>query len=113
MENRQLARLLGSLCFEERLRIIGALIPAMDEGLSHHEIVEITGLTPSAVWIHLDYMMGNDVVKSRSNGLEKIYLANLPLLEDLFLFMNENYGAGVRLANRAASIREKSNQPLS
>jgi chromosome segregation and condensation protein ScpB len=113
MENRQLARLLGSLCFEERLRIIGALISAMDEGLSHHEIAEITGLTPSAVWIHLDYMMGNDVVKSRNMGIGKVYLANLQLLEDLFQFMNENYGAGVRLANRAASMRAKAIEPLS
>jgi hypothetical protein len=112
MENRQLARLLGSLSFEERLRIIGALISAIDAGLTQHELAEITGLSPSAVWIHLDYMMGNDVVKSRNNGLDKIYLANLPLLEDLFLFMNENYGVGVRLANRAASMRAKAIEPL-
>jgi hypothetical protein len=113
MENRQLARLLGSLSFEERLRIIGALISAIDAGLTQHELAEITGLSPNAVWVHLDYMMSNDVVKSRNNGLEKIYLANLPLLEDLFLFMNENYGAGVRLANRAASMRAKAIEPLS
>ena len=113
MENRQLARLLGSLSFEERLRTIGALISAIDAGLTQHELAEITGLSPSAVWIHLDYMMGNDVVRSRNNGSEKIYLANLPLLEDLFLFMNENYGAGVRLANRAASMRAKAIAPLS
>ncbi len=43
MENRQLARLLGSLSFEERLRIIGALISAIDAGLTQHELAEITG----------------------------------------------------------------------
>ncbi len=102
MENRQLARLLGALCFEERLRIIGALISASDEGLSQRELAEITGLAPNAVWLHLDYMMGTDMVKCRSTLIEKIFTADLQILEDLFTFMNENYGAGVRLLNCAA-----------
>ncbi len=113
MENRQLARLLGSLCFEERLRIIGALISALDQGLSQHELSEITGLSSSAVWVHLDYMMGNDVVKSRQMGIEKIYIANLQLLEDLFQSLNENYGAKVRLANRAVKFKATIAAPLS
>lgn len=102
MENRQLARLLGALSFEERLRIIGALISAGEQGLSQRELAEITGLPAAGVWIHLDYMMGTDMVKSRSTQIEKIFTADLQLLEDLFIFMNENYGAGVRLLNRAA-----------
>lgn len=36
MENRELARLLGALCFEERLRLIGDLIAAGNEGLTQH-----------------------------------------------------------------------------
>ena len=44
MENRDLARLLGALCLEERLRIIGGLISAGHEGLSLHELSQITGL---------------------------------------------------------------------
>lgn len=103
MENRQLARLLASLSFEERLRIIGTLIPARDQGLSQHELSEITGLSGSAVWTNLEYMMSTDIVKSRNAENEKIYTANLQLLEDLFNFMNQNYGAGVRLANRIAN----------
>ena len=102
MENRQLARLLGALSFEERLRIIGALISAGEQGLSQRELAEITGLPVAGVWIHIDYMMGTDMVKSRSTATEKIFTADLQLLEDLFIFMNENYGAGVRLLNRAA-----------
>jgi hypothetical protein len=107
MENRQLARLLGALSFEERLRIIGALIPAGSEGLSQREIAEITGLTPANAWIHLDYMIGSDLVKSRPSPAGKIFMADLKLLEDLFVFMNENYGAGVRLANRAAAKKAR------
>ena len=71
MENRQLARLLGALSFEERLRIIGSLIASGDEGLSQRE------------------------------------LADLQLLEELFSFMCENYGAGVRLVNRAANKKAR------
>ena len=107
MENRQLARLLGALSFEERLIIIGSLIAAGIEGLSQTELAEITGLNPSSVWIHIDYMMGTNMVRSRPTSSGKIFTADLPLLEELFIFMNENYGAGVRLANRAASKKVK------
>ena len=107
MENKQLARLLGALSFEERLRIIGSLIASGDEGLSQRELAEITGLTPTSVWIHLDYMMGTDMVLSRPTPAGKIFTADLQLLEELFIFMNENYGAGVRLVNRAASKKAR------
>ena len=107
MENRQLARLLGALSFEERLRIIGALISAGNEGLSQNELAEITGLNPSSVWIHIEYMMGTDMVRSRPAVTGKIFTADLQLLEELFIFMNENYGAGVRLVNRAASKKAR------
>ena len=101
LEYRTLARLLGALCFEERLRIISALISASDEGLSQRELAEITELAPNAVWVHLDYMMGTDMVKSRSTMVEKIFTADVQILENLFTFMNEKYGAGARLLNRA------------
>ena len=107
MENKQLARLLGALSFEERLRIIGSLIASGDEGLSQRELAEITGLTPSSVWIHLDYMMGTDMVLSRPTPAGKIFTADLQLLEELFSFMCENYGAGVRLVNRAANKKAR------
>ncbi len=107
MENRQLARLLGALSFEERLRIIGSLIASGDEGLSQRELAEITGLTPTSVWIHLDYMMGTDMVLSRPTPAGKIFTADLQLLEELFSFMCENYGAGVRLVNRAANKKAR------
>jgi hypothetical protein len=107
MENKQLARLLGALSFEERLRIIGSLIASGDEGLSQRELAEITGLTPTSVWIHLDYMMGTDMVLSRPTPAGKIFTADLQLLEELFSFMCENYGAGVRLVNRAANKKAR------
>lgn len=113
VENRELARLLGALCFEERLRIIGDLIAAGDEGLTQHELSEITGLAPRVVHMNLDYMASISMVKSRPTATGNIFTANLQLLEELFTFMNENYGAGVRLANRstrkkAQSIESKS-----
>ena len=107
MENRQLARLLGALSFEERLRIIGALIASGEEGLSQRELAEITGLTPTNVWVHIDYMMGTDMVRSRPTPAGKIFTADLQLMEELFTFMNENYGAGIRLVNRAASKKAR------
>ena len=110
MENRDLARLLGALCFEERLRIIGGLISAGDEGLSLHELSQITGLALKVVNLHLDHMTGTDMVKSRPSPTGNIFLANLELLEKVFTFMNENYGAGVRLANRAALKKARSTE---
>jgi chromosome segregation and condensation protein ScpB len=102
MENRELARILGSLCFEERLKIIGNLISSGDEGLTMHELSKITGLAPKIVYLHLDYMTETSAVKSRPTATGNIFTANLQLLEKVFTFMNEYYGAGVRLANRAA-----------
>jgi hypothetical protein len=52
-------------------------------------------------------MIGSDLVKSRPSPAGKIFMADLKLLEDLFVFMNENYGAGVRLANRAAAKKAR------
>jgi hypothetical protein len=82
METRQLARLLGALCFEERLEIIGALIP-----------------------IHVDYMESTGMVSLRYTSTGKVYSADLDLLEKLFNFMNQNYGAGMRLMHRAQAER--------
>ena len=63
--------------------------------------------------MNLDYMASISMVKSRPTATGNIFTANLQLLEELFTFMNENYGAGVRLANRstrkkAQSIESKS-----
>lgn len=96
MQPRQLARLFGALCFEERLLIIGALISAGEEGMSAQEIAEITELPLSAVPIHIEYMASTDMVKVRQGSTGKLFSADLPLLEELFKFMTENYGAGLR-----------------
>ena len=105
MENRELARLLGALCFEERLRIIGDLIAAGDVGLTQHELSELTGLAPRVVYMNIDYMESTRMVQSRPTATGNIFTADLQLLEELFTFMNENYGAGVRLANRSARTK--------
>ncbi len=104
METRQLARLMGSLSFEERLLIMNALVSNGDAGLSQMELADITNLSQSSVGINLDYMTSTDIVKYRSESAGKVFVANYDLLEDLFSFMNQNYGAGVIQAVRTRPV---------
>lgn len=105
MENRQLARLLGALSFEERLMIIGGLISAGTEGLNDRELADITGMSPSTVYIHVDYMNEAGLISSRATNAGKIHTANLDILEDLFTFLNENYGAGLKEVQRNRDLK--------
>lgn len=106
METRRLARLMGALCFEERLQIIGALIPAGPEGLDQQQLVEITELSHTAVMVHIEYMLSTDMVKVKYTAIGKRFSADLDLLENLFAHMSEHYGAGARLLaiNGAPSV---------
>ena len=103
METRQLARLMGSLSFEERWLIMDALVSNGEIGLSQMELAEITSLSQSSVGINLEYMMSTDIVRYRSESAGKVFFANYDLLENLFLFMNKNYGAGLSQAIRGKS----------
>ncbi len=103
METRQLARLMGSLSFEERLLIMDALVSTGEIGMSQMELAEITSLSQSSVGINLEYMMSTDIVRYRSESAGKVFFANYDLLENLFLFMNKNYGAGLGQAIRGKS----------
>ena len=94
MPPRQLARLLGALCFEERLRIIEALIAAGSEGMTSQSIAEATGLSNSEVPVNLEYMASTDMVKVRQTSTGKVFTADLDILASLFAFMADNYGAG-------------------
>ena len=107
METRQLARLLGALCFEERLQIIGALITPGHDGLSTQQMAEMTGLPHSSIPIHVDYMESTGMVSLRYTSTGKVYSADLELLEKLFNFMNQNYGAGLRLQLKAIPARDE------
>ena len=100
METRQLARLMGSLSFEERLLIMDALISTGEEGLSQMALAEITSLSASSIGINLDYMMSTDIVRYRSESVGKVFFANYELLGSLFSFMNKNYGSGMSQTNR-------------
>ncbi len=104
METRQLARLMGSLSFEERLLIMDALVANGDSGLSQMELADITNLSQSSVGINLDYMTSTDIVKYRSESAGKVFVANYDLLENLFSFMKQNYGAGLIQAVRTKSV---------
>ena len=103
METRQLARLMGSLSFEERLLIMDALISTGEEGLSQMDLAEITSLTQSSIGINLEYMMSTDIVKYRSESVGKVFFPNYDLLENLFSFMNKNYGSGIAQVDRMKS----------
>ena len=96
MPPRQIARLLGALCFEERIQIIEALIAAGDEGMSPQSLAEATELRNSEVTINLDYMSSTDMVKTRQTSTGPIFYVDLDLLENLFAFLVNNYGAGAR-----------------
>ncbi len=111
METRQLAKLMGSLSFEERLLIMKALVPTGEVGLSQMELSEITNLSQSSIGINLEYMMSTDIVKYRSEAVGKVYLANYNLLENLFVFMNENYGSGVSQSIRTRSSKTSEDLP--
>ena len=104
VETRQLARLMGSLSFEERLLIMNALVSIGEAGLSQMELADLTNLSQSSVGINLDYMTSTDIVKYRSEAAGKVFVANYDLLENLFSFMNKNYGAGLVQATRARSV---------
>ena len=101
METRQLARLMGSLSFEERLLIMDALISTGEEGLSQMALAEITSLSASSIGINLEYMMSTDIVRYRSESVGKVFFANYELLGSLFSFMNKNYGSGMSQTDRA------------
>jgi hypothetical protein len=100
METRQLARLMGSLSFEERLLIMDALISTGEEGLSQMALAEITSLSASSIGINLEYMMSTDIVRYRSESVGKVFFANYELLGSLFSFMNKNYGSGMNQTDR-------------
>ena len=104
METRQLARLMGSLSFEERLLIMNALVSNGEIGLSQLELADITNLSQSSIGINLEYMMSTDIVKYRSESAGKVFVANYDLLENLFSFMNKNYGTGLGQAVRTRSV---------
>jgi hypothetical protein len=101
METRQLARLMGSLSFEERLLIMDALISTGEEGLSQMALAEITSLSASSIGVNLEYMMSTDIVRYRSESVGKVFFANYELLGSLFSFMNKNYGSGMSQTDRA------------
>jgi len=104
VETRQLARLMGSLSFEERLLIMNALVSIGEAGLSQMQLADRTNLSQSSVGINLDYMTSTDIVKYRSEAAGKVFVANYELLENLFSFMSQNYGAGLVQAVRTRSL---------
>ena len=105
MDTRRLARLMGALCFEERLQIIDALIRVGPEGLDQQALAEATELSQMAISVHIEYMMSTDMVKVKYSDTGKRYSADLDLLESLFNFMSDHYGAGGRQRRDAAALK--------
>ena len=88
---------MGAFCFEERLQILGALIPVGPDGLDQQALAEVTELTHMAITVHIEYMLSTDMLKVKYTANGKRYSADLDLLENLFTHMTERYGAGARL----------------
>jgi DNA-binding transcriptional regulator GbsR (MarR family) len=72
------------------------------------ELADITNLSQSSVGINLEYMTSTDIVKYRSESAGKVFIANYDLLENLFSFMNKNYGAGLVQPVQTARIQTAS-----
>jgi len=88
VETRQLARLLGSLSFEERLLIMNVLVATGEVGMSQMDLAETTNLSQSSIGINLEYMMSTDIVKYRSEAAGKSILCKLRLTRK-FVFIHE------------------------
>ncbi len=106
MDTRRLARLMGALCFEERLQIIGALISVGPGGLDQQALAEAADLSQMAVSVHIDYMLSTDMVKVKYTDAGKRYSADLDLLATLFEHMSDRYGAGARLLPESAPLTD-------
>ncbi len=94
---------MGALCFEERLQIIGALVQVGVPGLTQQALADITDLSQMAITVHIDYMLSTDIIRVKYTDIGKVYTADMDLLESLFIYLSDNYGAGARLLGNAAA----------
>ena len=94
MDAKHIARYLGALSIEERVQIIQALLDAGSEGLQMLDIAAKTELGPAAVSKQIESLTGLELVFVKSVDNNKVYVANMRLIDDLFDWMYQNFGPG-------------------
>ncbi len=94
MDARQIARLLGAMSIEERVQIIRCLLDAGPEGLQMLDIAARIDLGASAVYKQLESLAGLEMVFVKMVDNNKIYVANVAQLNELFEHMYQHFGPG-------------------
>ncbi len=100
METKQIARLLGTLSIEERVRIVKSLIEARPDGLSLLDIAARTELGAASIDKQIEALLGVDIISMKTIDNNRMYYINLPILENLFEFMYHHYGPGLQQQTR-------------
>ncbi len=92
MEAKQIARYLGAMSIEERVQIIKCLLDADTDGVEMLDIAARIELGAAAVSKQLESLMGLELVSVKSRENNKVYVANVELLDELFDHMYKHFG---------------------
>ncbi len=94
MEPKLIARYLGALSIEERVQILQCLLDDGEAGMEMLDIAARCELGPAAVFKQIESLTGLEIVFVKTVDNNKIYVPNIPLINELFECMHEHYGAG-------------------
>ncbi len=97
MDEKHIARYLGALSIEERVQIIKALLDAGSDGLQMLDIAAKTELGAAAVTKQIESLTGLELVVIRSVDNNKVYYANVALIDNLFEWMYQKFGPGYKI----------------
>lgn len=104
MDDKHIARYLGVLSIEERVQIIQSLIEAGSQGLQMLEIAAKTELGPAAVSKQIESLTGLELVIIKSIDNNKMYIANIDLIDNLFEWMYQQFGPGFKIPDEADKV---------
>ena len=97
MDEKHIARYLGALSIEERVQIIQCLIEAGSDGLQMLDIAAKTELGAAAVAKQIESLTGLELVVIKSVENNKMYVANMDLIDNLFEWMYQKFGPGYKI----------------
>jgi DNA-binding transcriptional ArsR family regulator len=97
MDEKHIARYLGALSIEERVQILLSLLEAGSDGLQMLDIAANTELGVAAVSKQIEALTGLELVVIRSIDNNKMYIANLELIDNLFEWMYQQFGPGFKI----------------
>ena len=111
MDAKHIARYLGALSIEERVQIIKCLLDAGLDGLPMLSIAAKTELGAAAVSKQIESLTGLELVFVKSVDNNKVYIANIKLIDDLFEWMYHHFGPGyiARVEEAEAQAAEAAN----